>query len=221
MTALPLALEWAPMARVMAGVGRCLICDGVCFAKWSHPKIESTANSGSCPDETRATRPLPQGRHCRRVVQGLRPGASAAASGHREPVTLQHLAQWPIITYPSSSKPYQAVRAMLLQHGVRSPRMYASASLSMSVRMTLDGIGTSVIAPVFLHQELAEGRLRLIKVSAPELPELAFTATWRHGTDSHLAAAIARLAVQIAAGEPSPESELGQGGDSSDLSASN
>ena len=33
MTALPLALELAPMARVMAGVGRCLIRDGVCFTE--------------------------------------------------------------------------------------------------------------------------------------------------------------------------------------------
>jgi len=119
-----------------------------------------------------------------------------------EPLSLQRLAQWPIITYPSSSKPYQAVRSMLLEHGVREPRMYGSASLSMAVRMTLDGIGTSVIAPVFLHRELAEGRLRLLNVSAPTLPDLDFTATWRHGTDSHLAATIARLAVQIAAGEP-------------------
>jgi DNA-binding transcriptional LysR family regulator len=91
---------------------------------------------------------------------------------------------------------------MLLEHGVREPRMYGSASLSMAVRMTLDGIGTSVIAPVFLNRELAEGRLRLLSVSAPTLPDLDFTATWRHGTDSHLAATIARLAVQIAAGEP-------------------
>jgi DNA-binding transcriptional LysR family regulator len=137
-----------------------------------------------------------------------------------EPVSLQRLAQWPIITYPSSSKPYQAVRAMLMQHGVRSPRMYASASLSMSVRMTLDGIGTSVIAPVFLNRELAEGRLRLLSVSAPDLPELAFTATWRQGTDGHIAAAIARLAVQIAAGEPAAKIEPGGHTDSFDLSTS-
>ena len=123
-----------------------------------------------------------------------------------EPLSLQRLAQWPIITYPSSSKPYQAVRSMLLQHGVRAPRMYGSASLGMAVRMTLDGIGTSVIAPVFLHRELAEGRLRILDVSAGELPDLDFTASWRHGTDSHLAAAIARLAVQIASGETAGQS---------------
>jgi DNA-binding transcriptional LysR family regulator len=117
------------------------------------------------------------------------------------PLSLQQLAEWPIITYPTGTKPYEAVRAMLLQHGVREPRMYGSASLSMAVRMTLDGIGTSVIAPVFLHRELAEGRLRTLDVVAGELPALDFTATWRQGTDSHVAAAIARLAIRIAADE--------------------
>lgn len=123
-----------------------------------------------------------------------------------EPLSLQRLAQWPIITYPTGTKPYEAVRSMLLQHGVRAPRMYGSASLSMAVRMTLDGIGTSVIAPVFLNRELTEGRLRILDVAAGDLPALDFTATWRQGTDSHVAAAIARLAVQIAAGEPARES---------------
>ena len=120
----------------------------------------------------------------------------------KRPLTVEHLARWPIITYPSSSKPYQAVRDMLVQRGVRAPRMYGSASLSMAVRMTMDGIGTSVIAPVFLDRELAENRLRVLQVVDAELPALDFTATWRTGTDSHLAAAVARLAVQIAAGRP-------------------
>lgn len=115
-----------------------------------------------------------------------------------EPVALEHVARWPIITYPSNSKPYQFVRAMLLRRGVRTPRMYGSASLAMAVRMTLDGIGTSVIAPVFLGKELAEGRLRLVRVEADRLPDLNFTATWQHGTDAHVAALIARLAVQVA-----------------------
>jgi DNA-binding transcriptional LysR family regulator len=35
------------------------------------------------------------------------------------PLSLQQLAEWPIITYPTGTKPYEAVRAMLLQHGVR------------------------------------------------------------------------------------------------------
>lgn len=122
-----------------------------------------------------------------------------------EPLSLEEVAAWPIITYPSSSKPYQVVREMLTQRGVRTPRMYGSASLSMAVRMTLDGIGTCVIAPICLGKELAEGHLRLLQVDAGALPDLAFTATWLHGTDSHVAAAIARLAVQVSACEEGGE----------------
>ena len=117
------------------------------------------------------------------------------------PLSVKAVAAWPIITYPSSTKPYQAVRAMLLRHGVDRPRMYGMASLSMAVRMAQTGIGVSVIAPVFLSRELADGHLRLLHVDADELPELAYTASWLDGNDSQLAAAIAQLAVQVASRE--------------------
>ncbi|MDM9557837.1 LysR family transcriptional regulator [Bordetella petrii] len=121
-----------------------------------------------------------------------------------EPVTLERIGTLPVITYPSSSSPYQLVRDMLTRAGVRAPRMYGSASLSMVVRMTLDCIGTSVIAPVFLDKELASGELRLLDVQADPLPDLAFTATWVQGPDSHAPRTIALLAQQAAAGKLGP-----------------
>lgn len=121
-----------------------------------------------------------------------------------EPVTLERIGTLPVITYPSSSSPYQLVRDMLTRAGVRAPRMYGSASLSMVVRMTLDCIGTSVIAPVFLDKELASGELRLLDVQADPLPDLAFTATWVQGPDSHAPRTIALLAQQAAAGRLGP-----------------
>lgn len=116
-----------------------------------------------------------------------------------EPLTLERIGTLPVITYPSSSEPYRQVRDMLTRAGLAAPRMYGSASLSMVVRMTKDGIGTSVIAPVFLDEELARGELRLLNVQADPLPELAFTATWVQGPDSHAARAIALLAQRAAA----------------------
>ncbi|GAB1579044.1 LysR substrate-binding domain-containing protein [Bordetella petrii] len=121
-----------------------------------------------------------------------------------EPVTLERIGTLPVITYPSSSSPYQLVRDMLTRAGVRAPRMYGSASLSMVVRMTLDCIGTSVIAPVFLDKELTSGELRLLDVQADPLPDLAFTATWVQGPDSHAPRTIALLAQQAAAGRLGP-----------------
>ena len=61
-------------------------------------------------------------------------------------------------------------------------------------------MGVGVFAPAVLRRELAEGQLRLLGVSGAPLPDLSFTASWRRGRDSHVAAAVARLAVQVAGG---------------------
>jgi DNA-binding transcriptional LysR family regulator len=124
--------------------------------------------------------------------------STALNLGHR-PLTLESIAERPIITYPSNSSPYKIVRDMLLRAGVRTPRMYGSASLSMAVRMTADGIGTAVITPVFLGKELAYGALQLLDVEADPLPDLSFTATWIGGPESHAARVIAGLAQEVAA----------------------
>ncbi|MGY6269181.1 LysR family transcriptional regulator [Achromobacter denitrificans] len=116
-----------------------------------------------------------------------------------EPLTLERIGKLPIITYPSNSAPYRVVRDMLTRAGVTAPRMYGSASMSMVVRMTQDGIGTSVIAPVFLGKELARGELRILSVEADPLPELSFTATWVQGPDSHAVRLIAQMAQKVAA----------------------
>ena len=115
------------------------------------------------------------------------------------PLTLESLAQWPIVTYPASSRPHQAVRQMLASAGLQNVRMVGSASLSTTVRMVQAGMGVGVFSPAVLRRELAEGQLRMLEVDGAPLPDLAFTASWRRGRDSHVAAAVARLAVQVAA----------------------
>lgn len=116
----------------------------------------------------------------------------------RQPVPLQHLAQWPIITYSPTTDPHRAVRALLEGAGIKSPRMYGSSALSVIVRMARDGVGTAVIAPVFLDQELERGELRLLNVKAPTLPPLRYTASWMHGPDSYMPRVVAEIAQQIA-----------------------
>lgn len=113
-------------------------------------------------------------------------------------LTLQRVAQWPIVTYPATSRPHQALREMLVNAGITEARMVGSASLRTTVRMVQAGVGVGVFAPAVLGRELAEGQLRLLDVGGIALPELSFTASWRRGRDSHLAAAVARLAVQVA-----------------------
>lgn len=122
-------------------------------------------------------------------------------------VTIERIAKWPIITYPATTKPYQAIRELLTQRGVRKPRMYGSGSLNMAIRMALDGIGTCAIAPQLVADELASGRLHLLQTDAGRLPDLYFTASWLQGADSHVAATVASMALQIAVADGSGISE--------------
>ena len=116
----------------------------------------------------------------------------------RLPVTLQRLARWPVITYSSTTEPYRVVRAMLEQAGVTAPRMYGSSALSVIVRMVQDGVGTAVIAPVFLDREIARDELRLLDVKGPVLPPLNYMASWMRGPDSHISRVVAEEAQQLA-----------------------
>jgi DNA-binding transcriptional LysR family regulator len=121
-----------------------------------------------------------------------------------EPVSLAQIASSPIITYGSNSAPYRQVRDMLQRAGISTPRMYGCASLSMIARMALDGIGTAVITPSFIGEELARNALRMIKVEADALQDLSFTASWIDGPENHTARVIAQMAQRIAGdGNPS------------------
>lgn len=126
--------------------------------------------------------------------------ASPALKLHGRPVSIAELGKHPVITYPSVSAPYHEVKALLLEAGIKAPRIYGSASLATIVQMTQRGIGPSVIAPAIITQELAEGKLCLLQVD--KVPQaLSFYASWVDSPDSHTARTVALLAQEIA-GEP-------------------
>jgi DNA-binding transcriptional LysR family regulator len=117
-----------------------------------------------------------------------------------EPVPLDVLARWPIITYPRNTRPYITIREMMTRSDMPNLRMYGNASLSTIVRMTLDRIGISAIPPVVIQRELAERRLRLVRAEQ-KLPDLGFTATWPVKPDSYMAEAVAEIARDLALAE--------------------
>lgn len=115
-----------------------------------------------------------------------------------DPVPVSALIATPIITYPRTTRPYLALKDLLTRADLPPPRLYPNASLSTIVRMTLDGIGVSVIPPVVIARELEEGLLRLVR-SDVDLPDLVFTATYPVAPDNMLARALAEIARTIAA----------------------
>jgi DNA-binding transcriptional LysR family regulator len=114
-------------------------------------------------------------------------------------LTLHDLAEHPIITYPSTSQPYQHLRDLFVRADIPSPRLYGCGSMSVAVRMTIDAIGVAAITPIFLKREIDSGDLKLLHVSADPLTPLVFTASWARGADEHVAKTLANMALEVAA----------------------
>nr|WP_321274263.1 LysR family transcriptional regulator [Alcaligenes faecalis] len=123
--------------------------------------------------------------------------ASPELKLHGRKISVSELGVYPVITYPSGSVPYLATREALLRAGVKSPRIFGSASLSTIVQMTRHAMGPSVLAPDVIKDELSEGKLRLLKVDQP-LPAIEFFACWMDSPDSHIARVVADHAQAIA-----------------------
>lgn len=117
-----------------------------------------------------------------------------------KPISLKTLAQWPVITYGTSTAPNQSLRQVFRRQGIALPPIYASASLSVIQRLALDGLGTAVIAPVTVRQQIENGELQRLNVRAVTLPPLHYTACWISGPDSQMARIVAHAARDIAAG---------------------
>ncbi len=123
--------------------------------------------------------------------------ASPALKLHGRRVSVTELGKHPVITYPSASLPYQSVKTLLTQAGIRTPRIYGCGSLSTIVQMTCRGIGPSVIAPAVISEEIAQGKLCVLDVeNAPDT--LRFYARWMSSSDDHTVRTVALLAQRIA-----------------------
>ena len=116
------------------------------------------------------------------------------------PVPLSAIAHYPIITYQKQTIPYSIVQDSCARAGIAGVRIFATSSLSTIARMTLDGIGISLIPPAVIQRELSNGELRIIETE-DSIPVLDFTVTWAINSGSHLAEALARLAQKVAAEE--------------------
>lgn len=110
---------------------------------------------------------------------------------------LAELARWPVITYARATGPFAQVAELFGRAGLPTPRIFANSSLASIVRMVLDGIGVGVIAPAAIGRELASGELRILP-GAPALSPLVFTTNHADAPGNALAAAVCRLAHEVA-----------------------
>lgn len=111
--------------------------------------------------------------------------------------TVHELAQFPMITFPRKTQPYEIVRSLFNRPDLPPIRLHASASLATVIRMAIDGIGIAVIPTAIVEEELASGRLQLLDTDV-KIPDLTFSASWLSSPDTLAVELVAELAVQLA-----------------------
>ncbi|WP_213305737.1 LysR family transcriptional regulator [Paraburkholderia sacchari] len=112
-------------------------------------------------------------------------------------LSLEVLANYPIITFARSTRPYFQLKEMFGRAHLHNVRIFANSSLSSIVRMTLDDIGVAAIPKHVVSEHLASGRLRVVETEH-EMPVMSFTATFIRRPDMPLNSIVAELAQNVA-----------------------
>lgn len=110
---------------------------------------------------------------------------------------LASLTALPVITFRRGTAPYTTVREFLDRQGYRAARMIGSSAIAGIVRMGLDGIGTCVLPPAVLQNELREGRMAILDVGV-ELPPLDFYVNVSRDNDVLLARQVVDMTIAVA-----------------------
>lgn len=110
---------------------------------------------------------------------------------------LAELAKFPIITFPSKTRPYEMVRALFNRPELPPIRLHASASLATVIHMANEGLGIAVIPAAIVENELASGRLQQLGTDF-NIPPLTFSAAWLASPEMVAVERVAELAGRIA-----------------------
>ena len=113
------------------------------------------------------------------------------------PLTLARLAQWPIISFSHSSPLAEEIKRALAGEGREQVRLWGSASLTIMIRMALDGMGSCILPLALVREEIDRGRLRRVEVEGVTLPPNGFQIAYLRKPNNFLAALVARHACQI------------------------
>ena len=112
-------------------------------------------------------------------------------------VTLADLADVPMLSYSTTSRPYLELVEELRKAGIGSPRLYSSNALGASVAITCAGLALTTTPRIYAKQFLESGQLVELDVPVPLNP-LRFTASYRTEPGNELARNAAQIATNVA-----------------------
>jgi len=112
-------------------------------------------------------------------------------------VTLEDLADVPVISYSTTSRPYLELAEKLRAAGLAKPRLFSSNALGASVAIAGAGLALSTTPRVYAQALIDAGDL--VEINAPVmLSPLRFTASYRSEPGEELASSAARIAIEVA-----------------------
>lgn len=123
--------------------------------------------------------------------------ASTKLKFDRVPVSVEQISRHPLITFPRNTPIYTSLQRMFQENSIRAPQIHCSSSVSNIIKMTLDNVGISVLAPFLIEAEIEAGLLAILETQI-DLPLLDYCASYRVEPGIQSVAAIAQIASMVA-----------------------
>jgi len=115
-----------------------------------------------------------------------------------ETLTLAELAAFPIISFARDSEPFMVIDQLFSAERSTPVHVNCIASVATMVRVACDGFGVTAVPLAVIQRELAEKRLRVLRVDR-EFPPLALCACYRADQRNPLTETVAKVAEEVAA----------------------
>ncbi len=107
--------------------------------------------------------------------------ASQSIAGQHEMWTIDDIANQPVLTFASNTKPSRQLRELLAPRSSQPPDMTTSTSLGAIIRLAKSGMGVCAVPRAVIEAELAAGELFQLATDVP-LPAISFTASYVSGS---------------------------------------
>jgi len=111
-------------------------------------------------------------------------------------ITLKDLANVPLLSYSTTSRPYLELVEKLREAGIMTPRLYSSNALGASVAITRAGLAVATTPRSYSREFVDKGDLVGLDVPLALTP-LRFTASFRTEPGNELARSAARIASEV------------------------
>ncbi|MEO6623527.1 MAG: LysR family transcriptional regulator [Burkholderiaceae bacterium] len=123
--------------------------------------------------------------------------APSLLRGHKKTLSPKEMAQIPIFTHSRGTHLHQAMARWFEEHGLRPTRVHGCNSLSTMIRMTIAGLGLSVLPIDMMQEEIGEKRLAVLS-SRTGIPPNRFLVAHQSDSFDATMTLISDLAVELA-----------------------